>query len=63
MTRQAKPYKGTTLFTCDDCGDEIEVDSDDFWEANDLFKSEGGTFRRDSGEWEHICPCCNPYRR
>ena len=48
----------TITFTCDDCGEEHEVDTDDWHDALADFKGNGGVARLDCGEWLHLCKDC-----
>lgn len=43
---------------CDECGDEIEFSTADFYDALDQFKIGGGVARLADGEWQHLCEDC-----
>lgn len=49
----------TTTFECDQCGDQFEADSLDFYDAYEEYKENGGIARHHAGgEWEHRCEDC-----
>jgi len=58
MTTRRNHRDKSMTFTCDDCGEEFESQSDDFHEARDEFKDEGGCARLECGEWMHFCKDC-----
>lgn len=44
---------------CDECGDVCDADGDNYQEAVDAFKMEGGRiFRDEDGDWRHNCSAC-----
>ena len=54
-----KNYRHQTLtVSCDECGDDHEVDTEDFREAIADFKEAGGAVRQEDGEWRHLCADC-----
>lgn len=46
-------------FTCDSCGEEAVVISDDFTEAWGAKKSDGWTIFKHEQHWHHECPKCS----
>lgn len=45
-------------FVCDECGEEHPSFTDDFHDALDDFKADGGVVRLVRGDWEHRCKDC-----
>lgn len=46
------------VFICDECGDRHPSFTEDFHDALDDFKSDGGVVRQEDGEWKHYCRGC-----
>jgi hypothetical protein len=46
--------------TCDDCGDDVDIDSGGDWsDMIALLKGEEGwLIRKDGDDWTHLCPSC-----
>lgn len=47
------------VFECDKCGEEHLSFTDDFHDALDDFKADGGVARRVGDSWEHYCKGCD----
>lgn len=58
MTTKRNHRDKTITFTCDQCGDDYESDTDDWHDALAEFKDQGGVARQDCGEWMHLCQDC-----
>lgn len=52
---------GKVVFTCDECGDDLETGEGDFLAALQFMKEEGWQTVRnaDDTEWVHICNECD----
>ncbi len=47
------------IFTCDNCGDEAEIQSHSFKDAWEELKDQGWRcFKNDDDDWEHRCQDC-----
>lgn len=51
---------GDVVFTCDDCSDLLETDTEDFSEANGVRLDAGWTALQSTtnGNWRHRCNDC-----
>ena len=49
---------GTFNLTCDNCGEELEGDFEDFYEAVEAKKENGWKSRKVDGNWEDWCDKC-----
>ncbi len=47
------------VFECDECGAQHPSFTDDFHDALDDFKEDGGTARLVQGDWQHFCKDCS----
>lgn len=48
----------TITFTCDQCGETHEADTDDFHDAIEEIKDSGWRPTLECGEWLHLCEDC-----
>lgn len=48
----------TRTVECDVCGDILETDTKDFYEAIQIAKREDWLIRKIDNEWTHTCPDC-----
>lgn len=46
------------VWECDDCGTELETDTEDFDEALVTLKDEGWRTTKEDDEWQHWCQDC-----
>jgi Fe2+ or Zn2+ uptake regulation protein len=57
MTLEAN--KGSTItFCCDECGEILDTDTDDFDEARGILRSERWKTKKIDKDWVHFCPGC-----
>lgn len=56
--RRGSRSNGLTV-VCDECGTEHPSYTDDFHDALDDFKEDGGVVRLDDGTWMHYCEGCD----
>jgi len=49
----------THLAECDNCGEEMQTDAEDWHDALDEIKRDGWTVKNINGEWEHWCQDCS----
>jgi hypothetical protein len=55
---------GLIVFVCDECGEQLETDTEEFDEARQQMQEANWTYRKDDGgQWEHYCSICKPFRR
>lgn len=52
--------KGSIVFECDGCGDNLDTSTLDFIEARTTIKEAEWNSRRDdaANAWQHFCPRC-----
>jgi Fe2+ or Zn2+ uptake regulation protein len=50
--------KGNIVFQCDECGEVLETNTNDFDSARNLLKRERWAVEKIDGEWEHYCSNC-----
>lgn len=47
---------GCIVFRCNECGDKLETDEDDFSAALQALREEGWVYEQDeNGRWAHYC--------
>jgi Fe2+ or Zn2+ uptake regulation protein len=49
---------GFYSLVCDNCGEELDEQFDDFYEAVEAKKENGWKSKKVNGEWQDICPDC-----
>jgi Fe2+ or Zn2+ uptake regulation protein len=50
---------GLVNFVCDECGDGLETERQDYREAVKAAKDEGWNIFTADKEWKHICDSCS----
>ena len=58
MTVRKNHRHHTLTVSCDECGEEHEVDTEEFRDAIEDYKDNGGVARLEDGEWRHLCVDC-----
>lgn len=46
------------VFECDDCGEELNTETEDWNEAIEQMRTEEWRAVKSYDEWEHYCPDC-----
>ena len=47
------------VWVCDGCGEELEPETEDFYEALKELREQGWQARKNAnGQWEHYCETC-----
>lgn len=52
--------EGEIVFGCDNCTETYDTEDTDFPTALRRVKNEGWKVKKESGDWVHYCPNCDP---